>query len=300
ARSQYGLTVGLNYHIDKAQLVFPPKQGQPTNGTFNLGDTPVASPAVKATGSVEAHLIPSLNLGVSALGGIVNAGVFVALDASATMQLSLEAQAEAGVTINEASKRAVKATPPLTTTKSVVTSKTTVASSKSSSAAASTSAGSVVQGSSSQSQAASTSTGSAVASSNSSAAAASSSTLARSSSATASTAISTGITATPSADQGGLNINAGADASFFGLFDPSTQVTLFSKNFELFKKCFGTPSRKRSLPRLTRIERLSVVGRASGFACPSKGVGAPVAVTDQTVKAAGLWSLGLPLYNTFL
>ncbi|KAF8877430.1 hypothetical protein BD779DRAFT_1448510, partial [Infundibulicybe gibba] len=200
------LTVGLNYHIDKAQLVFPPKQGQPTNGTFNLGDTPLklsASPAVKATGSVEAHLIPSLNLGVSALGDTVKAEVFVALDASATMQLSLEAQAEAA---------------------------------------------SVVQGSS--------------------------------------THASAGFGGCFEI-KAGLNVNAGADASFFGLFDPSTQVTLFSKNFELFKKCFGTPSQKRTLPRLTRIERLSVVRRAGGFACPSKGVGAPVFVTNQTVKAAG-------------
>ncbi|GLB45265.1 hypothetical protein LshimejAT787_2100250 [Lyophyllum shimeji] len=31
----------------------------------------------------------------------------------------------------------------------------------------------------------------------------------------------------------------GADASFFGLFDPSTKVSLFSKNTELFNKCLG-------------------------------------------------------------
>ncbi|KAF8877431.1 hypothetical protein BD779DRAFT_1448538, partial [Infundibulicybe gibba] len=204
------LTVGLNYHIDKAQFVFPPKKGQATSGSFKLGDTPLklsASPAVKATGSVEAHLIPSLNLGVSALGGTVKSEVFVALDASATMQLSLEAQAEAAVTVNKASKRLL--------------------------APVGASFGGCFE------------------------------------------------------IKAGLNVNAGADASFFGLFDPSTQVTLFNKDFELFKKCFGTPSRKRSLPRLTRIERLSVVGRAGGLACPSKGVGAPVAVTDQTVRAAG-------------
>ncbi|KAL5497716.1 hypothetical protein ACEPAH_2647 [Sanghuangporus vaninii] len=37
---------------------------------------------------------------------------------------------------------------------------------------------------------------------------------------------------------GGVSVNAGADASFFGLFDTSTEIALFSKDFDLFKKCF--------------------------------------------------------------
>ena len=44
--------------------------------------------AVKATGKVEAHLIPSLNLKLAALGDIVDTGVFLALDTSASMTLS--------------------------------------------------------------------------------------------------------------------------------------------------------------------------------------------------------------------
>jgi len=32
-----------------------------------------------------------------------------------------------------------------------------------------------------------------------------------------------------------LDVNAGADGSFFGLFDKTTQVNLLSKKFELFK-----------------------------------------------------------------
>jgi hypothetical protein len=64
---------------------------------------------VKATGTVEAHLIPSLNLKLSALGDIVNAGVFLELDASADMKLSLEAQAEGSLTIGAPAKaRAIK------------------------------------------------------------------------------------------------------------------------------------------------------------------------------------------------
>ncbi|EJD01946.1 uncharacterized protein FOMMEDRAFT_108994 [Fomitiporia mediterranea MF3/22] len=37
---------------------------------------------------------------------------------------------------------------------------------------------------------------------------------------------------------GGVSVNAGAKGSFFDLFDDSTQVSLFSKNFDFFKKCF--------------------------------------------------------------
>lgn len=55
---------------------------------------------MKATGTVEAHFIPSINLKVSALGDIVEAGVFLELDASANMKLSLEAQAEGSITVN--------------------------------------------------------------------------------------------------------------------------------------------------------------------------------------------------------
>lgn len=37
----------------------------------------------------------------------------------------------------------------------------------------------------------------------------------------------------------GFAVNAGARGSFPGLFDDSTHVTLFNKDFELFKKCIG-------------------------------------------------------------
>ncbi|KAL5520933.1 hypothetical protein ACEPAF_2936 [Sanghuangporus sanghuang] len=37
---------------------------------------------------------------------------------------------------------------------------------------------------------------------------------------------------------GGVSINAGADASFFGLFDTSAVIALFSKDFDLFRQCF--------------------------------------------------------------
>ncbi|KAG5638520.1 hypothetical protein H0H81_012157 [Sphagnurus paluster] len=87
------LTVGLNYHISKAQLTFPPNKNAQDAGKFVVGDTPLklsVAPNTKATGTVAAHLIPSVNLKVSALGDIVKTGVYLELDASAEMDLSLE------------------------------------------------------------------------------------------------------------------------------------------------------------------------------------------------------------------
>ncbi|GLB45709.1 hypothetical protein LshimejAT787_2600420 [Lyophyllum shimeji] len=43
---------------------------------------------------------------------------------------------------------------------------------------------------------------------------------------------------------GALNVDAGGDASFFGLFDPSTKVSLSSKNAELFNRCLGAQKRE--------------------------------------------------------
>jgi len=51
-----------------------------------------------------------------------------------------------------------------------------------------------------------------------------------------------------------LNINAGADGSFFDIFDASTTVPLFDKSSELFSKCFGasTPTKRTIAPQHKR------------------------------------------------
>jgi hypothetical protein len=50
-----------------------------------------AQPSAEATGKVEAHLIPSLNVGIDAFAGATKAEVFVNLDASASMTLTVDA-----------------------------------------------------------------------------------------------------------------------------------------------------------------------------------------------------------------
>ncbi|KAJ3981393.1 hypothetical protein F5890DRAFT_1417792 [Lentinula detonsa] len=166
------LKVGIVYNISNAQLVFPDKNNQ-SGGNFNVGDTPLTlsvTPSVKSTGSLTAHLIPSLNLGVQALDNLASATVFLDLDASATMQLSLDAAAALSSVSVVASSPAAHAT--ASTTSSTTTSSTGLQ------------LGGCVE-------------------------------------------IDTG-----------LAVNAGADGKFFDLFDASTQVPLFSKEFVLFKVRF--------------------------------------------------------------
>ncbi|PPR03912.1 hypothetical protein CVT24_008115, partial [Panaeolus cyanescens] len=104
--------VGISYKVENAELVFPPSSGDDKQGgVFNVGDTPLklsAAGSATATGSVEAHLIPTVNLGVSALGGIVDATVFLNLDASAKMELTASAGVDGSLTIPGAGKREVR------------------------------------------------------------------------------------------------------------------------------------------------------------------------------------------------
>ncbi|KAF8988456.1 hypothetical protein BDQ17DRAFT_1257644 [Cyathus striatus] len=150
------LTVGVNYQITNANFDFPSKAGSSTGGSFKPADTPLQlslASSVKATASLEAHIIPSINIGINALDGVVNSGIFLDLDTSAKASLTVEAGAQANVT----------------------------SSAVSSSHAARTSV-----------------------------------------------SVCFDVTA-------GLSVNVGATASFFGLFDPSTTITLFNKQFDLFQ-----------------------------------------------------------------
>ncbi|KAJ7830658.1 hypothetical protein B0H14DRAFT_2515670 [Mycena olivaceomarginata] len=100
------LTLGINYHVNGAKLSFP--TGSQSAGTVSLGDTPLtlsADTKVEATTIIEAHLIPSINFGLSALDDVAKANVALLLDASATMVLKVEAKAGASATINNASRK---------------------------------------------------------------------------------------------------------------------------------------------------------------------------------------------------
>ncbi|KAJ7197817.1 hypothetical protein GGX14DRAFT_700233 [Mycena pura] len=218
------MKVGIVFDVNNAQLSFPPGSGAaPAAKAFSIGDTPLtlsASPDVKATGTIAAHLIPSLNLGVSALGGAADATIFLDLDASASLKLSLEASATAA----------------------------TVTVIKNPAAAATAAVGAAKKA--------------------------------------AARAVTTSFGGCFEVD-GGVAVNAGADGSFFGLFDKSAQKTLFSKEFVIFKKCFGAGASRRSLALLSRLDRESSLERRA-LSCPAASVKSPVSVVDETVKAAAI------------
>ncbi|KAJ7437978.1 hypothetical protein B0H11DRAFT_1753194 [Mycena galericulata] len=232
------MTLGVNLNLNNAQLSFPPDASNaPDSNAFSLGDTPItlnAAPDVTATGTITAHLIPSLNLGVSALGGKAQATVFLALDTNAAVQLSLDGSASATKVIDPNAGAAGNGTV-------------------------------IDDGSAGNST--STDDGS-----------------------------DTAATVTDSLGgcvnvNGGINVNAGVDGDFFDLFDKTASVSLFSKDFQIFQKCFGdqaagataATTTRRSTPRLTRLTRF----RRLALSCPAAGAAEPVtAIPKQTVKSA--------------
>ncbi|KAJ6529813.1 hypothetical protein B0H19DRAFT_968217 [Mycena capillaripes] len=177
------MTVGLNFDVNNAQLTFPADDSsKPDSDAFSIEDTPLklsASPSVQATGTLTAHLIPSLNLGIEALAGKGDATVFIKLDTSASLLLSLDASAEVSKTIGDNST--VVASVDATSVSDDADPTETAATTKRDDVATSGSFGGCVQ------------------------------------------------------LNAGIDIDAGAQGDFFGLFDDVAQISLFSKTFQLFK-----------------------------------------------------------------
>ncbi|KAF7368679.1 hypothetical protein MVEN_00192200 [Mycena venus] len=107
----------------------------------------------------------------------------------------------------------------------------------------------------------------------------------------------------------GLSIDAGADipdaTQLFKIFDITPNVTLFTKNFDFFKKCFGSQasnstSRRELQPmslsdfdnsvELYRPRRRDVakVKRAANVTCPVGGPSKVVSVADAVISSASI------------
>ncbi|KAF7289626.1 hypothetical protein HMN09_01324800 [Mycena chlorophos] len=88
------MNIGVNMDLTNATLAFPPDSATaPDGSSFSLGDTPLtlnAAPDVTATGQLTATLSPSLNFGITALGGKGEAEIFLAMDASAVLNMNLD------------------------------------------------------------------------------------------------------------------------------------------------------------------------------------------------------------------
>lgn len=292
------VSVGLNYHVDNAQLNFPPSNGSVIqDDKFQITDTPLnlsASPAVASTGSVEVHVIPTLKFGITALK-VVDTDVFLALDTSAALILTLEAQANAGQNIKRANRAQLlaarsKALPPAVPSPTFLVRKDYTATTSDSGAMPTSTRinPTCVCVLSPQS--------SVISAIESSETLTTTSSFATSASTTSSAAQSTSTGSNVDENftgcfevKAGFDVTAGAQGGFFNFFDQGTQVTLFSKSFELFKKCFGSQASRRSL-RSSRSNPAarSLTNRQAGLVCPGANIGAPVPVTSQTVSAADI------------
>ncbi|KAJ7143851.1 hypothetical protein C8R44DRAFT_759017 [Mycena epipterygia] len=84
----------------------------------------------------------------------------------------------------------------------------------------------------------------------------------------------------------GLDVNAGASADFFGLFDPNTKVNLFSKKFDLFKKCLGASTTKREV-QLVRSQIETSLTRRADLGCPA-AIADLFKAVDEAIPAASI------------
>ncbi|KAG7441408.1 uncharacterized protein BT62DRAFT_937177 [Guyanagaster necrorhizus] len=325
------LSVGVVYNISQAQFIYPPDGGNTTSsGSFNAGDTPLklsVGTAVNATGMIEAHLIPRLNLGVSAFADEVTATVFLELDASATLDLEIDGAAEANATIGDGSTSTDVSSDMLTTSELTSTGAAVgIAAAESSSAIDSDSQLSSVDTPSSSPPDMTTSldptTSSALivpTSSVDSSTVTSISTLstettavsdtlnrkrriqatptaeavyaARSAAARSVSATDTGVSTNTSTSGGGcvsvylgFDVNIGAEGNLFDIIKGSVTDTLFSKDFELFEKCFG--SRTGETATLRRRDRIASRSMLD-LLCSTSDLSQVTPIVDEDISASG-------------
>jgi hypothetical protein len=86
-----GVKLDLTHQVHNLKLFFPETAEHKSSVGFEPGPTPLvlkANPSTGISGTIEAHLIPTVEFGFTAFGG-VSSTVALALDASANVQLSL-------------------------------------------------------------------------------------------------------------------------------------------------------------------------------------------------------------------
>jgi hypothetical protein len=104
------MKIALAYSVNNAVFAFPPNKNLPSSGSPSPKDSPLAlsvSPSVAAKGTFQAHLIPELNFGVTALGKVASATVFLNLDSFAQVDMTFNAAAT-GISTQIGGKKAGK------------------------------------------------------------------------------------------------------------------------------------------------------------------------------------------------
>ncbi|KAF7319233.1 hypothetical protein HMN09_00260700 [Mycena chlorophos] len=92
---QMEMQIGVNLDLANTTIAFPPDaKNKVDSNSLSLADTPLTlntAADVQAQGTLVATLTPSLQLGLSAFGGKIAAEVFLAMAASAQLDLNLDA-----------------------------------------------------------------------------------------------------------------------------------------------------------------------------------------------------------------
>nr|GAT59939.1 predicted protein [Mycena chlorophos] len=293
------MNAGINFVVNDAQLAFPASAGgKPSSSAFSVGDMPLtidAEAGVKASGTVTAHMTPALLVGVNALNGKAVSQIDLSFDTNAALTMGLEASASGKASVNVksavASAVAAKKTPSAAETEAeeeeaackrgtsgvkacAIKTKpkaTTETAAKKPAAPAKKPVATTKKVSTSKKpkRAIATGTASGVAS------------------LSGCVKVNTGISVTGS-----------ATANFFDVFSKSTKLTLFTKTFTPFSKCFEATTAKkpaepaakktrelRAYPRSTRLERT----RRAALSCPAIKT-APVLskITSETISKSSI------------
>ncbi|PVF92576.1 hypothetical protein CPB86DRAFT_841263 [Serendipita vermifera] len=95
--------VKANYNFPGLSMVYPPEEGN-SNAQASQGDgqNPLVlsiGGSASLTGTVQAHIIPRVDLGVSVLSGIASASVFLQLDGYGSLDMSLSVEGSASTSI---------------------------------------------------------------------------------------------------------------------------------------------------------------------------------------------------------
>ncbi|KAK6969370.1 hypothetical protein R3P38DRAFT_3243486 [Favolaschia claudopus] len=275
-------SLGMNLKVNNAQLTFPrDENSQPISSAFTIGDTPItlnADAGVSATGVITAHLIPGINLGVSAFSKSLK--VDLTVDAHASLKMNLDASVSATKTIGarqeegegeepEQQDAAVDGEDAASVDDVPVTEDDTATDDAQDTEGDTETVGADVVGDSEGETAADTTDET------------SSIPDPAVTSPQAASRVTTTFGGCINID-GGVTVNVGAQGDFFGLFPGGTLATLFNKDFKIFTKCFGdqAPTSKRTLPT-TSLEHRALT-------CPLGGSGKKQSVTNNTVKSSDI------------
>lgn len=84
----------------------------------------------------------------------------------------------------------------------------------------------------------------------------------------------------------GLDVSANADANLLSFFNKGASVSLFSKEFDLFKKCFGDSAAKRAYTG--RAAKAALLAKRASLGCSVSGLPSAQSIVDEAISASSI------------